>query len=89
MKVKLFKRKNTETIYTARKVDDQGNKVEFVALIGKVWELFKKDIVTEAPPGTAEKWLIVYPDGSVSPHENLMSAAVFVGVDLNDLPKHP
>lgn len=62
--IKFFKVKDTEVRKVAT-VDEQGKIVDFKALIGKVSELLKLQIIfPDNTKGNEEKWLVVTKDGS-------------------------
>lgn len=63
--IKFFKMKDCE-IRRAFEVDDAGNKIKCVALIGRVKELLEKEIIFEdCTKGNMDKWLVIYPDNDV------------------------
>lgn len=61
--VKFYKMKDSE-IRRAFEVDEAGNKVRCIALIGQVKELIEKEIIFDTyqcAKGNMEKWLVIYP----------------------------
>ena len=58
--IKFFKIKDSE-IRRAVEVDEAGNKVRVIAIIGQVKELLAKNVIFEdSTNGNMEKWLVIY-----------------------------